>query len=115
MSRDYQSDRSSYDPFDNSYDSGFSGQSREYADLYNPNKSVWGYALKNKPAVNEAHPRFSEQGGRAKSLGQERALRQAGSNYHSLPQSEEEIFDSGYDVTKRNTYGYRTSGFGPRD
>lgn len=128
MSKGYQPDRYPNDQFDQVYDSGYSGPSREYSDLYNPNKSIWKQAVESKPQAKDvkkhtftghqhernapAHHKYTDSD---KRLGQERAIRQAGGNYYPLAYGEEDVFDSGYDVTKRNTYGYRTTGYGPRD
>ncbi|GAB3199403.1 hypothetical protein ABID22_002327 [Pontibacter aydingkolensis] len=136
MSNNYQFDRSAYDPYDQNYESGYSGQSREYRDLYNPYKNFWKQALKSKSGkranIGDFNEYRQENAGRfvperetlyeqnnqnsGSSIGQQMPKQlQSKGGYHSLTQREGEVFDSGYDVTRRNTYGYRTTGFGPRD
>ncbi|MBC5992331.1 hypothetical protein [Pontibacter cellulosilyticus] len=121
MSRNYQNSYNPYDVHHQDYESGFSGENSEYRDLYNPNKSIWNQALKNKPTEQEKKPaRFSERNEMQQIRhryqgGSSRLNRQVGGTYYNLPQSEEEVFDSGYNISNRNTYGYRTTGYGPRD
>lgn len=136
MSRNYQHDRVPFDPYDQAYDSGFSSQNREYSDLYDPNKSIWNQALHTKSTkrsakLRQTYPhrqgekRIVPEGGSGYPQNFGRNIGKPGQGvlhlpermgpYYSLPQTEEEVFDSGYDVTRRNTYGYRTTGYGPRD
>lgn len=136
MSRDYQHDRIPFDPYDQAYDSGFSSQNREYSDLYDPNKSIWNQALstkthkrssksrqtyphyqggnRNEPEGGSGYPQNFHRGVGKPDQGTLNLPERMGP-FYNLPKSEEEVFDSGYDVTRRNTYGYRTTGYGPRD
>lgn len=136
MSRDYQNDRLSYDPYNQDYDSGYSGQTNEYRDLYNPYKSLWRQAIKAripKQHVGGKANYFKHEDLRKPNRAgevlhgqtQHRATGGPGyervnqpekyTPYGKLTQGEEQVFDSGYDVTRRNTYGNQTTGYGPRD
>mgnify|MGYP005752379757 CR=1 FL=1 len=136
MSRDYQNNRIGYDPYDQDFDSGYSVQANEYRDLYNPYKSLWRQAVSSKTLKGQAvgkpgyYGQEEQRGGGAES-GKAFRHAQAGAvstgyqrihqpekkygQYGKVVQGEEQIFDSGYDVTKRNTYGNQTTGYGPRD
>ena len=121
MSRNYQNSHNPFDVHHQDYESGFSGENPEYRDLYNPNKNIWNQALKSKAFKQEENTgKFSginetQQIKHRYHGGTTRLNQQGGGTYYNLPQSEEEVFDSGYSVTTRNTYGYRTTGYGPRD
>ncbi len=133
MSRDYQFDRDAYNPYEQDYDSGYSSQNREYRDLYNPYKSNWERALKYKPQkqatshkpnyrATEETNRFSGNKNIETNRGHKTWVDQklnktnsVNSYNNRITQDEGSASDSGYDVTRKNTYGYRTTGYGPRD
>ncbi|WP_299823203.1 hypothetical protein [uncultured Pontibacter sp.] len=132
MSRDFQNNRIPFDPYELDYDSGYSGQTNEYKELYNPYKSVWAKAVKGRTPHSQDRSkqtfyssgsthRFEPNEGRGYKVNTgeagQQGLKQPATNNLAANQRQanEEIFDSGYNVTRRNTYGYRTTGYGPRD
>ncbi|MEJ8804041.1 hypothetical protein [Pontibacter sp. H249] len=115
MSRGYQNDRMSYDPYDQDYDSGYSMQTNEYRELYNPYKNSWQQAVKQRMPKRIVNKTTSGNfaGASSEKYSVTRTAKQ--NFYGNLPKDEQQIFDSGYDISPRNTYGNRTTGYGPRD
>ena len=127
MSRDYHFDRDAYNPYEQDYDSGFSSQNREYRDLYNPYKSTWERALKEKTQTQTERGSHSYSKNDEPSGYGQRGKSSVGKDHHQASTftrnqnnaksalNDEVVYNSGVDVTKKNTYNYRTTGYGPRD